>query len=182
VTSNYELLLVITLSETRFITRISSEPVPYFHVPHRLTRILEASVYDGNDPSRGEPRRGFGGVPDTCRVILWIMKTSGCIREYYMRYLDEANFAPTMGEPRSPCCDRCTGFENLDPRLGQMLPEFGASKIMGENSPDNFGKLEALGVPAEHDPNVRGNTQSGKYRVSADQCHGVGRDINVQCV
>jgi hypothetical protein len=28
---------VITLSETRFITRISSEPVPYFHVPHRLT-------------------------------------------------------------------------------------------------------------------------------------------------
>jgi hypothetical protein len=37
VTSDYELLLVITLSETRFITRISSEPVPYFHVPHRLT-------------------------------------------------------------------------------------------------------------------------------------------------
>jgi hypothetical protein len=37
VTSDYELLLVITLSETRFITRISSEPVPYFYVPHRLT-------------------------------------------------------------------------------------------------------------------------------------------------
>jgi hypothetical protein len=30
---------VITLSETRFITRISSEPVPYFHVPHRLTQF-----------------------------------------------------------------------------------------------------------------------------------------------
>jgi hypothetical protein len=39
VTSDYELLLVITLSETRFITRISSEPVPYFYVPHRLTQI-----------------------------------------------------------------------------------------------------------------------------------------------
>jgi hypothetical protein len=43
VTSNYELLLVITLSETRFITRISSEPVPYFHVPHRLTARLLAT-------------------------------------------------------------------------------------------------------------------------------------------
>jgi hypothetical protein len=43
VTSDYELLLVITLSETRFITRISSEPVPYFHVPHRLTRPLSSS-------------------------------------------------------------------------------------------------------------------------------------------
>jgi hypothetical protein len=132
-------------------------------------QILEASVYDSNDPSGAEPRRGSGGVPDTCRVMLWIMNTSGCIREYYMRYLDEANFAPTMGEPRSPCCDRCTGFENLDPRLGQMLPDHEASKIMGENSPDNFGTPEALGVPAEHDPDVRGQTQSGKYRVSTDQ-------------
>jgi hypothetical protein len=37
VTSNYELLLVTTLSETRSITRILSESVLYFYVPHRLT-------------------------------------------------------------------------------------------------------------------------------------------------
>jgi hypothetical protein len=41
VTSDYELLLVITLSETRFITRISSEPAPYLYVPHRLTYVYE---------------------------------------------------------------------------------------------------------------------------------------------
>jgi hypothetical protein len=86
-----------------------------------------------------------------------------------MRYLDEINFAPTMGEPRRPCCDHCTVFEDLGPGFGQMLPEYEASKIMGENSPDNFGAPEALGGPAEHDPDVWDQNHSGKHRVSADQ-------------
>jgi hypothetical protein len=33
-------------------------------------QILEASVYDSNDPSEGEPRRSLGGVRDTCCMIL----------------------------------------------------------------------------------------------------------------
>jgi hypothetical protein len=45
VTSDYELLLVITLSEIRFITRISSEPVPYSYVPHRLTQFRKVRVF-----------------------------------------------------------------------------------------------------------------------------------------
>jgi hypothetical protein len=42
---------VITLSETRFITRISSEPVPYFHVPHRLTdrKVMEPPAFKVGD-------------------------------------------------------------------------------------------------------------------------------------
>jgi hypothetical protein len=48
---------VITLSETRFITRISSEPVPYFHVPHRLTikdAYHQLPYYQRNNPSLRE--------------------------------------------------------------------------------------------------------------------------------
>jgi hypothetical protein len=60
VTSDYELLLVITLCKTRFITRISSEPVPYFHVPHRLTTPAPTEIDENNDEEMGMVRQDKG--------------------------------------------------------------------------------------------------------------------------
>jgi hypothetical protein len=79
VTSDYELLLVITLSETRFITRISSEPVPYFHVPHRLTDDELTSTGKSPDP------QSFDGNPEELELFC---KTVGYVkvRHRFRRY------------------------------------------------------------------------------------------------
>lgn len=131
--------------------------------------VLDAPMYDdASDPSKGETRHGFAKIPAICRMILWIMNTSGCIRECYMRYLDEANFTPTLWESPKPCCDRCTIFEEVDPTIARMLPEYAETSMsLPENH--NSGTPEDSGEDEEHDTSARHQNQLGKFRVSSTQ-------------
>jgi hypothetical protein len=86
----------------------------------------DPTAVDPHQPQAGKSR----AVPMLCRLILWIVNTSGCIRECFLRYFDEAGFDGARyrltGVDRlpTPCCDRHTPFDRLPMEYAQLMPEY----------------------------------------------------------
>jgi hypothetical protein len=113
-----------------------------------------------------QPRSGKSkAVPMLCRLILWIVNTSGCIRECFLRYFDEAGFDgrrySLTGPDRlsTPCCDRHTPFERLPMEYAQLMPEYHGLISDSSDMRDGSQAAATIDRPSNHVPVKRPTTQ-----------------------
>jgi hypothetical protein len=103
-------------------------------------------------------------VPTICRLLLWIVNTSGCIRECFLRYFDEAGFDSAQyrldrPDMPTPCCDRHTPFDQLPLEYARLMPEYlgspGSSQPHQPGIDDHtVGIASSSGLPAGSPPST----------------------------
>ncbi|KAA8893349.1 hypothetical protein FN846DRAFT_896059 [Sphaerosporella brunnea] len=99
---------VVSMSSCGNLSSVQS-PV---HVEESMNCPDNLSGYDDSFNSAGKST----AVPKVCRLLLWIINTSGCIQECFLRYFDEAGFnskrySLDQLDMPTPCCDWHTPFD-----------------------------------------------------------------------
>jgi hypothetical protein len=122
---------------------------------------FDHTAVDPHQPQAGKSR----AVPMLCRLILWIVNTSGCIRECFLRYFDEAGFDGARysltGVDRlpTPCCDRHTPFDQLPMEYAQLMPEYHHPITASSSTLDASQAQATIDGPSKRCPVLRPTAQ-----------------------